>query len=107
MGFLGTTGRGDKERVLPSVSMASWSAWGSLCLRMDEKLTESIWVRITERAGKGDVKLGVCYRPPYQEDRAGEAVYKEIGAVIHSLALVLMGGLQPPQYWLEGQHSRA
>ena len=39
-----------------------------LCLEMDEELTESLWVRIKGKAGTGDIVVGVCYRPPNQED---------------------------------------
>ena len=61
---LGRTGRGDEERMLPSMSVTSWSAW----IRMNKELTESLWVRITGKAGTGDVIVGICYRPPHQED---------------------------------------
>ena len=39
-----------------------------LCLGMDEELTKSLWVRIKGRVGTGDIIVGVCYRPPDQED---------------------------------------
>ena len=35
---------------------------------MDEELTGSLWVRIKERTGKRDIIVGVCYRPPDQEE---------------------------------------
>ncbi|GAB0204729.1 hypothetical protein GRJ2_002938500 [Grus japonensis] len=66
------------------------------CLGMDEELTESLWVRIKGRAGTGDTIVGVCYRPPDQDDRAGEALYKQIGAASCSKALVLMGDFSHP-----------
>ena len=37
-------------------------------LGMDEEPTERLWVRIKGRAGTGDIIVGVCYRPPSQED---------------------------------------
>ncbi|GAB0186773.1 hypothetical protein GRJ2_001142600 [Grus japonensis] len=58
---------------------------------MDEELTESLWVRIKGRARTGDIIVRVCYRPPNQEDRADEALYRQIGAASCSQALVLMG----------------
>ncbi|GAB0179529.1 hypothetical protein GRJ2_000418200 [Grus japonensis] len=67
-----------------------------LCLGMDEEPTESLWVRIKERAGAGDIIVGVCYRPPDQGDRAAEALYRQIGAASHSQALVLMGNFNHP-----------
>ena len=39
-----------------------------LHLGMDEELIENLWVRFKRRAGKGDIIVGVCYRPPDQED---------------------------------------
>ncbi|KAF1441782.1 hypothetical protein FQV07_0011647, partial [Pygoscelis papua] len=36
------------------------------------------------------------YRPPDQEDRADEALYRQIGAASHSQALVLMGDFNHP-----------
>jgi len=38
----------------------------------------------------------VCYRPPDQEDRADEALYRQIGAASHSQALVLVGDFNHP-----------
>ncbi|GAB0179239.1 hypothetical protein GRJ2_000389200 [Grus japonensis] len=62
-----------------------------LHLEMDEEPTESLWVRIKGRAGAGDIRVGVCYRPPDQGDRADEALYRQIGAASRSQAVVLMG----------------
>ena len=45
-----------------------------LRLGLDEEPTESLWVKIKGRAGTGDVTVGVCYRPPDQDERAGEAL---------------------------------
>jgi len=39
-----------------------------LLLGMDEEPTESLWIRIQGRAVAGDITVGVCYRPPNQED---------------------------------------
>jgi len=40
--------------------------------------------------------VGVCYRPADQEDRADEALCRQIGAASHSQALVLMGHSSHP-----------
>ncbi|PKU39832.1 dtw domain-containing protein 2 [Limosa lapponica baueri] len=42
------------------------------------------------RAGTGDITVGVCYRPPNQQDQADQALYRQIGAASHLQALVLM-----------------
>lgn len=55
------TGRGDKEGAFLCMSATNWSAW--CCLGMEEKATESLWVRIKVRAGTGD-KVVVCCRLP-------------------------------------------
>lgn len=33
-----------------------------LCLRMGDKPTESLWVRMKEPTNMGDIVVGVCYR---------------------------------------------
>ena len=39
-----------------------------LSLVTQEMPTESLWVRIKGRAGTSGITVGVCYRPPDQED---------------------------------------
>ena len=63
---------------------------------MEEELTERLWVVIRGWGRTGDVTVGVCYRPPGQEDRADEALYSQIGAASRSQALVLMGDFNHP-----------
>jgi len=63
---------------------------------MDEEPTERLWVKIKGRAGTGNITVGVCYRPPDQEQSAGEALYRQIGEVSHSKALVLMEDFNDP-----------
>jgi len=62
-----------------------------ICLGMDEEPMESLRVKIKGRAGTGDIRLGVCYRPPEQDERADEAFYRHIRESSRSKALVLMG----------------
>lgn len=61
-----------------------------LCLGMGEGLRVLCLVRVTARAGTGDIILGVCCRPPDQKDEADEAVYGHIEAASPSQGLVLM-----------------
>ncbi|GAB0188331.1 hypothetical protein GRJ2_001298400 [Grus japonensis] len=63
---------------------------------MDEEPTKSLWVRIKGRAGTGDTIVGICYRPPDQEDQADEALCRQIEAASHSQALFLMGDFNHP-----------
>lgn len=58
---------------------------------MGEGLRVLCLVRVTARAGTGDIILGVCCRPPDQKDEAGEAVYGQIEAASPPQGLVLMG----------------
>ncbi|GAB0188484.1 hypothetical protein GRJ2_001313700 [Grus japonensis] len=62
-----------------------------LCLGMDEEPDKNLQVKIKGRAGTGDTIVGVCYRPPNQEDQKDKALYRQIGAASRSQALVLMG----------------
>ncbi|GAB0182153.1 hypothetical protein GRJ2_000680600 [Grus japonensis] len=73
-----------------------------LNLGMDEEPTESLWVRIKGKAGTGDTIVGVCYRPPDQEDRADDVPYRQIGAASCSQALVLMGDFNHPNICWRG-----
>lgn len=36
----------------------------ALCVAINEKPTERLWVWIKERMSKGDIIVTVCYRPP-------------------------------------------
>ncbi|GAB0179105.1 hypothetical protein GRJ2_000375800 [Grus japonensis] len=67
-----------------------------LHLGMDEEPTKSLWVRTKGRAGTGDIIMEVCYRPPNQDNRADDALYRQIGAASHSQALVLREDFNHP-----------
>jgi len=67
-----------------------------LLLGMDEEPNESLWLRIKGRAWTGDITVGVCYRPPDQDEQEDEALYRQIGEASHSKTLVLMGDFNHP-----------
>ncbi|PKU41195.1 hypothetical protein llap_8496 [Limosa lapponica baueri] len=67
-----------------------------LHLGMDEEPMESVLVKIKGDVEAGDITVGVCYRPPDQDDAADEALYRQIGAASHSWILVLMGVFNYP-----------
>ncbi|PKU42080.1 rna-directed dna polymerase from mobile element jockey-like [Limosa lapponica baueri] len=48
------------------------------------------------KANKGDLVLGVCYRPPNQDEQADELFFKRLGEVSQSTALVLVGDFNLP-----------
>ena len=64
-----------------------------LGLGANEEQVESLWVRIKGQPHKGDIIVGVYYRPPHQEEEVDEAFYRQLQAASQSLALVFMGNL--------------
>ena len=50
------------------------------CLELDDgdSRAECLWVRIRGRTNKADILVGVCYRPPSQDEGAGETFYKQM-----------------------------
>jgi len=86
---------------------SSGGKWGgvALCVRdcfdcielndCDDKV-ECLWVKMRGKANKADILLGVCYRPPNQDEEAHEVFYKRLAEVSQSLTLVLMGDFNLP-----------
>ncbi|XP_063280190.1 uncharacterized protein LOC134564864 isoform X3 [Prinia subflava] len=67
-----------------------------VCLGVDDKQVESLWVRIKGQTSKGDTVVGVCYRLPEQEEEVDEAFYRQLEAASQFQALVLVGDLNYP-----------
>ncbi|XP_065411777.1 uncharacterized protein LOC135973241 [Chrysemys picta bellii] len=57
---------------------------------------ESLWIKLRSVSNKGDVVVGVCYRPPDQGDEVDEAFFWQLAEVARSQALVLMGDFNHP-----------
>ncbi|MCQ4021281.1 hypothetical protein FK520_27165, partial [Klebsiella pneumoniae] len=55
-----------------------------------------LWVKIRGRADKADILVGVCYRPPNQDEETDEVFYKQLARAARSSALVLMGDFNHP-----------
>ncbi|KAK4819807.1 hypothetical protein QYF61_011601 [Mycteria americana] len=68
----------------------------SLELNDGDDRVECLWVRIRGKANKADIVVGVCYRPPNQDEETDELFYKELGEASRSLALVLVGDFNLP-----------
>lgn len=68
-----------------------------LCLGTDDEPAGNLWVGTKEQTSMSDTMVGVCYRPPDQEEQVAEAF---AGPGPH-------GGLEPPWYLLEDQHNAA
>ncbi|KAK4830743.1 hypothetical protein QYF61_013193 [Mycteria americana] len=68
----------------------------SLELDDGDDRVECLWVRIRGKANKADIVVGVCYRPPNQDEETDELFYKQLGEASRSLALVLVGDFNLP-----------
>ncbi|GAB0209002.1 hypothetical protein GRJ2_003365900 [Grus japonensis] len=68
------------------------------CLELNDgdNRVECLWVRISGKANKADIMVGVCYRPLNQDEEADKIFYKQLGEVSQSLALVLVGDFNLP-----------
>ena len=71
------------------------------CFEVTELMTgdnkvESLWVKIRGRADKADILVGICYRPPNQDEEIGEVFYEQLAEAVQSPALVLMGDFNFP-----------
>ena len=49
-----------------------------------EDKIECLWVKTVGKANKADILLGVCYRPPNQDEEVGEVFYKQLAEVSQS-----------------------
>ncbi|XP_009874290.1 PREDICTED: uncharacterized protein LOC104278875 [Apaloderma vittatum] len=56
---------------------------------------ECLWVKL-KKANKVDVLLGVCYRPPNQDEEVDELFYGQLAEAAKSQDLVLVGDLNLP-----------
>ncbi|TRZ08316.1 hypothetical protein HGM15179_018789 [Zosterops borbonicus] len=61
----------------------------------DDKV-ECLWVRIWGKANKADILVGVCYRPPNQEEEVDNVFHKQLQDVSRSPAVVLVGDFKLP-----------
>ncbi|KAJ7408586.1 hypothetical protein WISP_119733 [Willisornis vidua] len=59
-------------------------------LEISNDKVECLWTRIKGKANKADILVGVCYRPPNQDDEGDELFYKQLVDVSKSPALVLV-----------------
>jgi len=54
----------------------------------DDKV-ECLWAKMRGKANKADILLGVCYRPPNQDEEAGEVFYKRLAEVSQSVTILV------------------
>ncbi|KAJ7397530.1 hypothetical protein BTVI_134533 [Pitangus sulphuratus] len=62
---------------------------------------ENLWVRIKGQTNNADATMGVCYRPPSQDNDIDEFFFEELRDTSKSTALVLMGDFNLPKINLE------
>jgi len=80
-----------KGRV--ALYMRKWIHCEELCLRNSHDQAESLWVKVKDLFSKGHLVVGLCYRPPDQEEAVDEAFLLQLQEVLHPRALVLMGDI--------------
>ena len=89
-------GRDRQGRRGHGVALYAREGFDSLELDDGNYRVECLWVRIRGKANKADVMVGVCYRPPNQDEEADEVFSKWLGEVSQSLAFVLMRDFNLP-----------
>ncbi|KAJ7409043.1 mitochondrial fission process protein 1 [Willisornis vidua] len=60
-------------------------------LKVTDNKVECLWTRIRGKVNKADNLMGVCYRPPNQDEEGDELYYKQLVDVLKLPVLVLMG----------------
>lgn len=51
------------------------------CLELSNEKIDWLWVKIKGKAGKADILVGVCSRPPNQDEEVDELFYKVLADV--------------------------
>ena len=64
----------------------------------DDKV-ECLSIKMEGKTNKADILLGVCYRPPNQDEEVDEVFYKRLAEVSQMLALLLMDFNLPDLCW--------
>ncbi|RMC22210.1 hypothetical protein DUI87_00521 [Hirundo rustica rustica] len=88
--------RDRKGRRGGGVALYIKKALDTIGIETNEDGVEHLWVRIKGKANKADVLLGVCYRPPNQEEEVDNLLYKQLKNVSGSSARVLVGDFNLP-----------
>ncbi|KAK4822567.1 LOW QUALITY PROTEIN: hypothetical protein QYF61_016136 [Mycteria americana] len=89
-------GRDRRSRRGGGVALYVRECLDSLELNDGDDRVECLWVRIRGKANKADIVVGVCYRPPNQDEETDELFYKQLGEASQSLALFLVGDFNLP-----------
>ena len=65
-------------------------------LGVENEEVRCLWIRIGGKACRGDILVGVCYRPPNQDEEMDEAFYEQLAEIVRLPALVLTGDFNFP-----------
>ena len=67
-----------------------------MSLKNSQEEVKSLWVGIRDRGDKGNLVVGVYYRPPDQGEPADEAFFLQLQEASRSKALILLGDFNHP-----------
>ena len=71
-----------------------------LSLNRSHKQVEILWIRTRDRGNKGNLVVGVYYRPPDQGEPTDESSFLQLQEASYSQSLVLLGDINHPDiYW--------
>ena len=77
-----------------------------LCLGMDNEPAGMLWVSISVQTNMGSTVVGVCYRPPNQEEVEYEAFFRHQEEALCLQAVVFTGDLNHPGNCWKGSTAR-
>ncbi|PKU35646.1 egf-like repeat and discoidin i-like domain-containing protein 3 [Limosa lapponica baueri] len=89
-------GQGRKEGGGVALYIKKWLECEELSLKNSHEQVESLWVRIRDRGNKGNLVVGVYYRPPDQGEPIDEAFLLQLQKASRSQSLVLLGDFSHP-----------
>lgn len=93
--FLDGIGKVGGVGELPCI-FKKWIDCKELPLSNSREQVKSLWVKIRDRTNKGQLEVGVYYRPRDQEEPAEEAFLLQLKGVSHSQTLILIGNFNHP-----------
>ncbi|TRZ08838.1 hypothetical protein HGM15179_018278 [Zosterops borbonicus] len=85
-----------QQETYDVVAIMEREALDAMGIETNEDEVECLWVRIKGKANKADILVGVCYRPPYQNEEVDYLFYKQLVDVSGSPVLVLVGDFNLP-----------
>jgi len=67
-----------------------------LSLKNSDERVKSLWVRIRDRGNKGNLVMGVYYKPPDEAEPTDEAFFLQLQEASRSQFLILLGDFNHP-----------